>query len=279
MQRNGTPAPRTALLHTVPSTRANSFVTDICAWFVRNRVDGLKTATWVSLLATVGISSGNARSALHRLTKAGYLERRRLEGRPGYGISPAWAEWVDRAAGEDPLEANELEPGWTLLTFSVPETRRADRHDIRTLLGRLGFASLGNGVWIASAGRQEELRRALEMGGMEGYVDLFLAEYTGFLDVGEFARRCWDIDGIAGAYRAFIKETRRRLKNRPAADARAFTDVVLTSNAWRRVGFTDPDLPPSALPPDWPHAEARRLRDELLGRFLEPARAYVDSLP
>jgi DNA-binding transcriptional regulator PaaX len=61
-------------------------------------------------------------------------------------------------------------------------------------------------------------------------------------------------------------------------DEQAFTNVVRTSNAWRRLMFRDPRLPPSALPDDWPRAEAELLRDRLIDRSLADARAYVETL-
>jgi phenylacetic acid degradation operon negative regulatory protein len=269
-------ASRRALDLAVPSTPANSFITDICILFVREQGDWLATARWVSLLTTLGIPPSNARTALHRMTKAGYLERRPANGRPGYAISSAWIDWIEGI--EDEPTDDDGSDGWTLLNFSIPETQRAERHAMRTLLGRLGFASLGNGVWIASARRQPDARVALQTSGFADYVDLFRAEYDGFVDVPEFARRCWDIEEVADAYRTFIRDLRRRLKHRLGADARTFVDVVCTNNAWRRINFADPALPSSALPSGWPRPEAKNLRDELLRRFLEPAREYVSSL-
>ena len=276
--QHGRAAPRRVTLDlSVPSTPANSFITDIAFWFVQGRGDWLASSAWVSLLGTLGISSPNARTALHRMTAGGYLERRRVDGRPGYAISADWSEWITRGMFEEE-PPSDLAPEWTLLAFSIPESRRAERHAIRQLLGRLGFGSLGNGVWIASAQRQPDVREALQAAGLEGYVDLFQAEYTGFIDVADFARRCWDIDSLAATYRSFIADVRDRLKHRPGVNAQTFVDVVVTNNAWRRIEFTNPALPRSALPRDWPREDARHLRNKLIGRFLEPAREFVAAV-
>jgi phenylacetic acid degradation operon negative regulatory protein len=261
----------------VPSTPANSFITDIGVWFVRERGNCLRTATWVRLLGALEIAAPSARTALHRMMKAGYLQREPSNGRPGYSMSPAWIEYI-RKVTDEAREPDESDDNWVLLTFSIPETRRAQRHVIRTLLGRNGFAPLGNGVWIASRTRLPAVRVAIESSELAQFVDVFEAEYEGFADLSAFVRRCWDIDAINAMYGRFIQDVSRWLKDAPTTDVGSFRNVVLTANAWRRINFTDPALPGRALPADWPRAEAMRLREELLGRFIAPARGYVDSL-
>jgi phenylacetic acid degradation operon negative regulatory protein len=39
--------------------------------------------------------------------------------------------------------------GWTLVGFSLPDSRRGERHDLRSQLMRAGFGPLQNGLWIA----------------------------------------------------------------------------------------------------------------------------------
>lgn len=211
------------------------------------------------------------------MTKAGYLERRTEGGHRGYAMSRAWVEMMDGVDSEPPA-ADEFDGLWTLVIFSVPEARRADRHAMRTVLGRSGFASLGNGVWIGSATQLESIRGALELTAFGRYVDLFHSRYEGSMPLPELARRCWDLTSLKAAYSTFVGDVRLRLRTVSKTDEQAFTDVVRTSNAWRRLLFRDPRLPPSALPDDWPRAEAELLRDELIDRSLEDARAYVKAL-
>jgi hypothetical protein len=48
-------------------------------------------------------------------------------------MSQTWIDYMGRAA-DDASAITESEDKWALLTISVPEARRADRHAIRTLL-------------------------------------------------------------------------------------------------------------------------------------------------
>jgi phenylacetic acid degradation operon negative regulatory protein len=192
-------------------------------------------------------------------------------------MSRAWLDMMDGADSEPPV-ADEFDGLWTLVIFSVPEARRADRHAMRTVLGRHGFAPLGNGVWIGSATHLESIRGELELTAFGRYVDLFHSRYEGSMPLPELAKKCWDLTSLRAAYSTFIGDVRLRLGTVSKPDEQAFTNVVRTSNAWRRLMFRDPRLPPSALPEDWPRAEAQLLRDKLIDRSLADARAYVETL-
>jgi phenylacetic acid degradation operon negative regulatory protein len=260
----------------IASTPANSFITDIAQHVLHGRAEWLPSATWVALLHTLGISATNARTALHRMSKAGYLERSTRDGRAGHGLTQAWQGWL--AVGSRAAEGLGSDDAWTLLTFSIPEERRPSRHAMRTLLLRNGFAPLGNGTWIAPSRRSGGVHLALQASGLADYADVFRAEYEGTGSLTELVRRCWDVDAVSAMYRAFIASARKVLRRAPAPDARSFAGLIVTSNRWRRISNEDPLLPPLALPDDWPRDEAAAAHDEVITRLRAPARAYVEAL-
>src|SRR4051812_43980351 len=63
------PARRAVLDLAIPSTPANSFLTDICMWFIREQGNWRPSRTWVTLLGALDIPAPTARTALHRMTK------------------------------------------------------------------------------------------------------------------------------------------------------------------------------------------------------------------
>jgi phenylacetic acid degradation operon negative regulatory protein len=261
----------------LPSTPANSFIREIGVWFARERTNWLAAATWVSLLSTLGIVESTSRTALHRMTREGLLRREARGGRPGYGLSEETLQYLRQIEEDERTEASS-DHAWAVVTFSIPTEQRSDRHALRTVLARHGFASLGNGVWVAPLARLSRARLALRASGFAGRVEIFRSDYDGFGGDDEFASRHWDINALAGMYRDFISDVRRRLRRKPAAEPGTFADVVLTINTWRRINFDDPGLPDSALPRDWPREEARLIHDELVNRSLESARDYVDTV-
>src|SRR6478672_9588924 len=117
----------------MPSSPANSFITDICVWFLLDRASWLPASTWVTLLGDLGIPDATARTGLHRMTKAGYLERGSRDGRAGYGMSQAWVEYV-RQDDDDPEGDDQPANAWVVVVFSIPEARRSERHALRTVL-------------------------------------------------------------------------------------------------------------------------------------------------
>ncbi len=261
----------------VPLNAANGFIIDICMCLLSGPSSWLPTAAWVSLLAAVDVPDANARAALHRMTKAGFIERCARDARPGYTISQSFADYLAQPPGAAADPRQEAD-GLTLVTFNVPEGQRADRHVIRTLLRRMGFAPLGSGVWIAGIARFSVAYEALEASGLSAYVYIFSAEYKGFAQQLELARRSWGLDALETSYQEFIVDVRQRLKKKSSTGSSAFADVVLTNNRWRQIGATDPLLPRNALPAAWPRAEAEQVRDEMFRRSLQPAREYVDIL-
>lgn len=265
----------------VSSSPANSFISDISVLFLRGRGNWLPVSTWITLFEVLEIPPATARTALHRMTKAGFLERQLRDGRRGYSMSEAWIAFEAEAADDLTAPAKgsaEASQRWALVTLNIPESKRGERHAIRSVLGRNGFAPLGNGLWIGASGRLRVVRDALEGAALSEHVELFEADHVGFEDVASLVARCWDIDTIAERYRDLITALTKRLKSPPTESARSFAHVVRSNNEWRRANFADPDLPAYALPVNWPHDRAQTLMEDLLGRFLAPARAYVDSL-
>ena len=264
----------------VSFTPANSFITDISTWFARDRGNWLSAVAWVSLLGALNIPEASARTALHRMTKSAYLHRETRNGKAGYSVSESFCEWIDdfgRGTSDDLMEVDS-ENQWVVVAFTVPEVRRADRHALRTILGTLGFASLGNGVWLASAARSSKAQQAIEAAEFDSYVEIFLAEHRGYSVTADLIRRCWDIDNLAARYRTFINEVHERLEHEPLPDARTFAGFILTMNTWRRINADDPRISPTVLPNGWPSDEAKKARDELVRRFYSHARDYVESL-
>src|SRR5688500_6107069 len=106
-----------------PSTRGNSFITDICVHFLLDDDPWLPTAAWVRMLVALDLPSATARTSLHRMDKGGYLDRLSREAVPGYAMSERWRAFVQSAPAASDLDV-ESQTRWALVTFSVPEARR-----------------------------------------------------------------------------------------------------------------------------------------------------------
>jgi phenylacetic acid degradation operon negative regulatory protein len=158
--------------------------------------------------------------------------------------------------------------------FSVPDSRRTDRHVLRSRLAWLGFGNLSPAVWIAPAHVAAETRETLVRLGLDRYVHLFRAHYEAFGTVPELVRQCWDLDALRARYAQFhaaVAPVR-------CSETRAFADHVTVLGAWRPLPFLDPGLPVEALPADWPGTGAWEVFHELV-EALEPAAfRYVSEI-
>lgn len=251
----------TTLDFTVASTASNTFVTDICLNFLIADDVWLPTSTWVRLLGAVGVVDATARTALYRLARTGFLDRSKQDGQPGYSTSRAWAShmaWASEGAAR--IDSDQ----WLLVAFSVPEAERSKRHQLRVVLERLGFAPLGNGTWLGVDAAEAQLVRQLEQADLRRYVDVFLADYRGFDDALALAARCWDVPGHIARLDDFMRDVELQLKVQPTSDKQAFIDLMLASNAWRRLDQRCPQLPTRALPETWNRLIALDLRDEVI---------------
>ncbi|HEY1486813.1 MAG TPA: PaaX family transcriptional regulator C-terminal domain-containing protein [Micromonosporaceae bacterium] len=251
-----------------------ALIVTIYGLYGRSSGGWLPVSGLVRMLAEIGVDEAAVRSAISRLKRRGLLAPQRRDGTAGYALSGSAQDILHE--GDELIFAPpspEVADGWLLAVFSVPETERAKRHTLRSLLAGLGFGSAAPGVWVAPAHRFALTAAALERAGLASYVDLFRGEYLAFGDIAQHARDWWDLDAIGADYRAFVTAYDHvRNTDRPfAAWIRALT-------AWRRLPYRDPGLPAALLPPDWPGDRARALLIELRTELAPAAEAEAVRL-
>ena len=99
--------------------------------------------------------------------------RRRLRAHRGGAGDPGDGD--ARIFGRRRAEESD---GWLLVVFSVPESERDKRHQLRSQLTRLGFGTVAPGVWVAPGHLADEAAEVLARRGLAGYVDLFRGAST-----------------------------------------------------------------------------------------------------
>ncbi|MFJ9607556.1 PaaX family transcriptional regulator C-terminal domain-containing protein [Kitasatospora sp. NPDC101176] len=266
------------------TSRPSSLIHTVYGEFVR-RLDGwISIADLIALMAELDVDGPAVRSAISRLKKAGTLLQERRGG-TGYRLAPAMApvfEEGDRRIFHS-LEPAELADGWVVAVFSVPESERAHRHQLRSRLSWLGFGNAAPGVWLAPARLLPDARRLLERLGLTPYVHLFLsAEYAGFADLRTAVAGWWDFPAIEAQYAAFDDAWRpvaAELRPRPRTDpVEAFRAYVPMLTQWRRLPYLDPGLPEPLLPDDWNAVAARAVFTELHAQLAGPALRHVEKV-
>jgi phenylacetic acid degradation operon negative regulatory protein len=274
---NGPDGPRPA----GPQPRA--LIVTIYGLYARQSGGWMSVASLVELLARCGVDEPSVRSAIFRLKRRGLLVAARRNGAAGYELSDearVILEEGDRRIFE--RRRATLDEGWLLAVFSVPESHRHHRHQLRSLLARLGFGAVAAGVWIAPAHVRAETEAVLTRHGLERYVELFAASHVAFSDPAGLVAECWDLDRLDEQYRAFLALQAPVLsayRRRQRVDTgQAFTDYVGALTQWRRLPFLDPGLPEAVLPDQWNGILAADTFFELRDRLAKPAADFVAAV-
>lgn len=262
-----------------------SLIMDVYGGFVRELGGWIAVADLIVLLDDLGVDEQAARSSISRMKRRGILAREQRRGIVGYALSERARTILlegDRRIFST-QEPAELEDGWAVVLFSVPEHEREKRHVLRSRLRWLGFGNAGAGVWIAPRRLLEEARDTLERLGLERYTELFEAHYRGFHDLQSMVERAWGLDELRVMYTEFVAAQRPVLARWSRDDAdnddrRAFIDYTLALSQWRKFPYLDPGLPAQMLPVDWEGRTAAALFFTLAERTEKRGHRYVEQV-
>jgi len=228
----------------------------------------------IEVLGRLGIGEHATRATLKRMTQRRLLRTVR-RGRHAYTSLTPYAETVlqEGAARLDAAVVNRSWDGhWTLLAFSVPESRRQDRHALRVQLGWAGFGMLQNGLWIAPS--PGDPAHALAELGLLDYVKIFRARSVAPAGPRALVGEVWDLSGLALGYERFVD----RWENGAHDGLDELSCQILLEAEWLLLIREDPRLPIALLPDGWPAVRAEELFGSLRRELIEPAGELAATL-
>ncbi len=264
------------------SARLAQLIITIFGLYARAEHNWLSVASVVRLMADLGVESQAVRSSISRLKRRGVLCSTRHDGAAGYCLDGPTLEVL--AEGDVRIFERVravAEDGWLVVVFSVPESEREKRHELRTSLTRLGFGTAAPGVWVAPGNLATETRRTLERRALSGYVDIFTGGYFAFGDLRSKVREWWDLDELTALYADFLRRYRPVVDRTEAGGPtplEAFQLYVPMLTEWRRLPYRDPGLPLALLPPGWHGVTAGALFDGLNAALSAPAREHAHAV-
>lgn len=232
----------------------------------------ISAADLVALAGDLGIPAAQARTGITRLKQKGLLLAER-SGTIGYRLNPAAVGMLERGDRRI-FEMREMTDAdtWCLVSFSVPESARSVRHQLRRRLQWIGAGNVSPALWICPGHLQDEVLEILDDLDARPWTTLFQASAP--LPSGSLidaAAQWWDLDALRGEHLAF----QASLSSLPAEPFAAYVRLI---DGWRVLPYTDPGLPPSMLPSDWP---GRRSFDEfarLSAALAAPAWEHVRAV-
>jgi phenylacetic acid degradation operon negative regulatory protein len=261
----------------MPEQSPRHLILSLFGLYAREGAHWLSVRSLIALMEDLSVDASATRSSVSRLKKRGVLEPARRGAQAGYRVSrSALAVLREGDARIWSRPRASVVDGWLMVVFSVPEAERGKRHELRSLLTRLGFGTAAPGVWIAPGTAYDETLAALDRAGLTAYTELFRGAYLGSgpadVRVGEW----WDLPAIAELYDEFVADHRGLTRLRSPDPARAFTAYVPMLTAWRRLPYLDPGIPLELLPADWPGIRAGELFTDLDARLRDPAAQHVE---
>lgn len=242
----------------------------------------IAVADLVTLMGTLGLEGPAVRAAIGRLKKKGLLQAVSKEGIAGYCATPDLLSVLDK--GEARIFTSEvpadLSDGWILAVFSVPESERENRRQLRKQLTALGFGPIASGVFIAPARVEVEAKALLDRNSLAGYVHLFEADHLGFASTKELVDAAWDSANIGAGYVSFVEQHQERFDLAVAATAPAHDAFICCMSAledWRPLSYRDPGLADEIQDFAKERTLARELFSQIGAELKDRANAYVKA--
>ncbi|GIG39242.1 PaaX family transcriptional regulator [Cellulomonas phragmiteti] len=233
----------------------------------------LPASVLIAVLGDLEVGEAATRAALTRMAARGLLTPVRVGRTVTYGLTPESERVLQEARGRvfdrDPFAPRG--PGWTLVSFSVPEKRRDLRHRVRAQLAWAGFGLLRDGLWIAPG----EVDVAQALGGVTDRRDddelellAFRAHEVPGFSAARSVRTAWRLEGMRERHEQF----QQRWSGRESEVASALRDVTALVADWLDLLRAVPRLPAEHLAPDWPAAASVATFHRLHAVLAGPAR-------
>lgn len=229
------------------------------------------TRVYVDVLAFLEINHTVVRTTLNRMASSGLLDRVRSGRTAAYGITPRSKELLSQGR-ERVLSATPFTPRedtWTLLSYSVAESRRDIRHQLRSQLSWAGFGRLRDGLWIApGAVDVDDIIAGID--GPDARAVAFVGSATAGMTPNEFVRDTWNLDRIRSEHCEFIETWSTPIEY--SNSAAAYTAL---NSDWLRLLRNDPGLPTDCLPAGWPAPISVQVYTAAVRELSSPADDFV----
>jgi phenylacetic acid degradation operon negative regulatory protein len=210
----------------------------------------------IEVLDRIGISEEATRSTVSRMARRELLHRIR-SGRRSY-LEPTdrlrtILQDGHRRIWEVSAVNRSWDGSWTLVGFSLPDSWRRQRHDLRSRLTWARFGMLQPGLWVAPG--LVDVATVIAGLELEDYLTVTHGRAIAPTKAADLARRGYDLTAVAADYKEFLD---RWGEDHAVPGADAVTRQLLLHSEWLRLIRTDPRLPAELLPSDWPASQAEQ---------------------
>ena len=256
--------------------KPRSLILDLFGDYLRYVDAEIRLSHLTTLLSAFGVAAPTARVTLSRLRREGWFDTEKIGRESVYRLTPGMLDVLDE--GRERIftsPVTEWSGTWTIVIYQMSESERQERTQLRKTLAWHGFGPLTTSTWLAPGDRREEARAFVDALTDER-VDILSCTSESLEHDRDLARRCWDLDGLSIAYRAFIRSHKRLVpESAGLSGAKALAARTELIWAYRHFPFRDPRLPVELRPEGWPGVEAYELFRTVHTALGPAARAFV----
>ena len=254
---------------------AGAFMYRRPGWFVNS-------GDLVRVLGQAGVAERAARTTVARMVERGLLVRERAGRRTYVGLTAHGRSILREGDGRiqrgpivsrDGIIGRRWDGRWTLLGFSLPEARRAERHLLRSRLVWEGFGCLQDGLWIAAEEADlDELTRGLDL---DGHLRVFRSQLVEPADPARMIAQVWDLASVAERYEQFVQRWEGAERSTEGREVLPRHLAMLSD--WLDAVRGDPHVPLEYLPGDWPGVRAQQVFSRVRAAFAPRARTLAEE--
>lgn len=265
----------------MPQPSARALIFDLLGDHVRAGGGEIRLKTLVALGEVLGVSSATMRVMVARMREEGWLTVRR-EGRESlYSLTHKTLRLLDE--GRQRIFRSEPPPWsgeWSTVIYTVPESDRPTREQLRRDLAWLGFGPLAPATWVSP---HAILDRVADIGASlpNARLELVTMRASDIAADRAIAARCWDLEALNVEYAAFIREVRLELPKYRFGEldgAEGLAARVNLVHKYRHFPYRDPGLPAELQPAGWLGEQARVLFNEAHELLVPASQKYYGSV-
>jgi phenylacetic acid degradation operon negative regulatory protein len=261
------------------SGSATSLVLTIVGLYLRRLGGHISTADLVALAGEAGVSAPLARTSIARLKKRGILTPDAVGSAAGYRLARGAADMLEHGDRRIfHVRHMSVDDPWCVVSFSIPESKRAVRGQLRRRLAWIGAGMLASGLWILPDFLRGEVEEILaDLGVRECAVLLRTEQPIVAGSIQDAVATWWDLRSLAELHISFAEVVRGILRDADGETRAAFAGYVGAIDSWRVIPYLDPGLAPEVLPDGWPGRETSALFNEVSSRLAGPAWSFVEE--
>lgn len=258
------------------SGSATSILRTIAGLYLRHASSPVSRTRVLTLATSAGVGQAAAQTAITRLADRGLLQT------PQDGMvsisSPALAMFARGTRRIFTPRQMSADDQWVLVTYSLPESMRPVRHQLRKHFSQLGGGQVSAGLWIFPEYLHAEVLEVLVSLEVRQNATLFVTGRPEFAhSAAAAAGSWWDLQKLGKRHEDFIA-TVAHLGIESGSPAHSYCCYVTLIDAWRAIPYLDPGLPESMLPKEWPGQRSRELFLALSAAHQQAAQDYADHL-